>query len=310
MKNCKNCSHEIYDSTEVCPFCHYSYPLARVMTDNEYSNYIAPSRNAHFKRNRFILIFFLCIAVACVTLFRLGVFKCSEHIALAASCTSERNCWLCNTVVHKKLPHEVPSFNCVGYATCKKCDKKIVIKIKHDIISATCETPAKCSLCKKEVGPIQEHSFISREGANICKYCFISECELNGHNYVNDVCKNCNIHILCAKGTHDYVNNICRYCDDVDQILYLELINTESSYGYKTYRCRIKNFSSFKTYSYVTVRLELLDKNKNEIYSDWTFAVGSEGIRPGATDSFKFMVDTDDLYRTVEYYRLTIIDYD
>lgn len=313
MKNCQNCFREIFDSSSVCPYCHYSYPLARVMTEEEYSKHIASSQqyNPHSKRNRFILIFSIfVIVVACFTLFRLGVIKCTNHIAFAAYCTSERHCLLCGTVVHEKLPHDVPSFNCVGYAICERCNKSVVIELKHDAIPATCEQPSKCSLCDKQLAYIQNHTFISRYGKMVCKYCLKTECELNGHNYVNDVCTNCKIHLLCADGKHNYQDNICIFCGDVDRDLYLELVDTDYSYGYKTYRCRIKNFHSSKTYSFVEVRLELLDENKNEIYSDWTYAVGIEGIRPGASDSFKFMVDTDDLYGSVEYYRLSIIDYD
>jgi hypothetical protein len=45
-----------------------------------------------------------------------------------------------------------------------------------------------------------------------------------------------------------------------------------------------------KTYKYVKVRGAFIDRTGKTIDTDWTYAVGSEGLRPGEKSSFRMSV--------------------
>lgn len=62
--------------------------------------------------------------------------------------------------------------------------------------------------------------------------------------------------------------------------------------SYVTYSSSITNNSSM-SYKFVEVRFTFYDENSNVIDTDWTYAVGSEGIRPGETSQFDLMRKND-----------------
>lgn len=68
----------------------------------------------------------------------------------------------------------------------------------------------------------------------------------------------------------------------------------------------VKNNSS-STVSYVKVKCAFLDSSGNVVDTDWTYAVGSEGLAPGESKKWEMMVSYD---RKIEKCRATILDFD
>lgn len=57
--------------------------------------------------------------------------------------------------------------------------------------------------------------------------------------------------------------------------------------------------------SFVKVGVDLLDANGNTLDTDWTYAVGSEALQPGAAKSFDMHVPMDKRMREYRYYVMT-----
>lgn len=64
---------------------------------------------------------------------------------------------------------------------------------------------------------------------------------------------------------------------------------TDIYYGQESsrlvYKASVKN-NGKKTYKYIKVKGAFLDRNGKTVDTDWTYAVGSEGLRPGEKSSF------------------------
>ncbi len=67
----------------------------------------------------------------------------------------------------------------------------------------------------------------------------------------------------------------------------------------------VKNNSS-STVSYVKVKCAFMDSAGNVIDTDWTYAVGSEGLAPGESKKWEMMVSYD---RKIDKCRATILDF-
>lgn len=88
----------------------------------------------------------------------------------------------------------------------------------------------------------------------------------------------------------------------------LELVDQHHSNGYYELTYKITNNSSYHTFSYVEAKVKLLDDNGDVLTSDWTYAVGSEGIDAGDSNEFTIMIKepSDD---KVDKFNCSIIDY-
>lgn len=75
--------------------------------------------------------------------------------------------------------------------------------------------------------------------------------------------------------------------------------------NYIYYYGSIKNYGD-KTYYFVKVRAVFMDSEKNVLTTDWTYAVGSEGIRPNENVQFEIMKE---VRGNVEYGKLEIYEY-
>ena len=65
---------------------------------------------------------------------------------------------------------------------------------------------------------------------------------------------------------------------------------------------KITNSAGTETFRNVKIRVEWFDKNGRMLDTDYTYAVGPEGLRPGATKSFKIMTPTDNNMANYNYY--------
>ena len=62
-----------------------------------------------------------------------------------------------------------------------------------------------------------------------------------------------------------------------------------------------------RTYTFVEVKGKFIDSSGSVIDTDWTYAVGSEGLAPGESTSFRISVDKNlDITKCT----MDIIDYD
>jgi len=68
----------------------------------------------------------------------------------------------------------------------------------------------------------------------------------------------------------------------------------------------VKNYGD-KTYYFVKGRAIYMDSNENVLTTDWTYVVGSEGIRPNESVQFKIMTE---VRGDVKYGSLEIFDYE
>ena len=79
-----------------------------------------------------------------------------------------------------------------------------------------------------------------------------------------------------------------------------------SNTSYTILEGTIKNNGS-KTYRYVQVKGSFKDANGNVVDTDWTYAVGSEGLAPGESKTFRLSVPKNSGIKSCS---LSIIDYD
>ena len=78
--------------------------------------------------------------------------------------------------------------------------------------------------------------------------------------------------------------------ESAEDVLSFSAVNIEHNYSYTVCNAKITN-NGRKTYSFVKVKGKFKDSSGNVINTDWTYAVGSEGLAPGETKSFRLLVD-------------------
>lgn len=90
----------------------------------------------------------------------------------------------------------------------------------------------------------------------------------------------------------------------------LEIINKETHYAQTTdyiiAEADLYNKGDVTVY-FVKVKVEMLDENKNVIDTEWTYAVGGEGIKPGAKAHFDMMFEN---LEGTESRTISVMDFD
>lgn len=80
-----------------------------------------------------------------------------------------------------------------------------------------------------------------------------------------------------------------------------EEIKIFTEYDYMYCEGKVRNTGN-KTFDFVKVKVEWLDKNDNVLDTDWTYAVSSEGLGPNEAKSFKVMTKSDRRMKSGRYY--------
>ena len=118
-------------------------------------------------------------------------------------------------------------------------------------------------------------------------------CDENSHKWVEATCETPKTCSVCGKTEgrrlgHDYEDNVCTRCGEYNQPLYITDYGHTSSSNYLTVYGSVKNFTK-STYQFVTIKVVFYDSSDNIIDSDYTYAVGAEGISPGASAQWELM---------------------
>lgn len=89
---------------------------------------------------------------------------------------------------------------------------------------------------------------------------------------------------------HSFKDHFCTKCGQADKPLFFtELKATPmSASGYMKFSAKLNNYSGKKV-SFVEVTLELYDKNGKIVDTDWTYAVGSEGLKDKSSAYFELI---------------------
>ncbi len=90
--------------------------------------------------------------------------------------------------------------------------------------------------------------------------------------------------------------------------LKVKFLNSDFDNGLYTVTYKITN-NGKESFKYIKVKIYYLDTNKEVLTSDWTYAVGSEGIGVGDSQEFDVMTKAPSS-GDVEYFRAEIIEYD
>jgi len=149
--------------------------------------------------------------------------------------------------------------------------------------------------------------------SHICNY---SGCE-NGKSYDGDYCyqHTCS-ELFCTEKIYDD----SEYClthafpellsssnsESAEYVLTFSDITIEHGYSYTTCTGKIKN-NGKSTYEFVEVKGAFKNSYGTVLDTDWTYAVGSEGLAPGESSTFSMSVPID---RTIRSCTVTLKDYD
>ena len=101
-----------------------------------------------------------------------------------------------------------------------------------------------------------------------------------------------------------YLHQPATYYASVD--LEISNVKLESNSSYTVATGTVTNNGSH-TYTFVKVKGAFQDSSGTTLDTDWTYAVGSEGLAPGETTSFRMSVDKD--YK-IKKCSVSILDYD
>ena len=179
-------------------------------------------------------------------------------------------------------------------------------------VAATCTTDGydeyQCSLCgrsykattEKAPGHTPERKYPETKRATcIAEGYKKQKCSVCGEEYKE----------ILPKVAHEYKNHICTMCGDADKPMFFTDMKRElKSGGIAVYSANIHNYTG-KTLEFVEVTLELLDKKGNIIDTDWTYAVGSEGIKNKSKAYFDIWY-SGVVYYDVDSWVLRVKDYD
>lgn len=83
-------------------------------------------------------------------------------------------------------------------------------------------------------------------------------------------------------------------------------LSVSSNSSYTICTGKVKNTGE-KTYKFIEIKGAFKDKSGNVLDTDWTYAVGSEGLAPGESSEFRLSVTQDYLIETCS---VSILDYD
>ena len=91
-----------------------------------------------------------------------------------------------------------------------------------------------------------------------------------------------------------------------EDVLEFSDINVSHNSSYTVCTGTVTN-NGRKTYTFVEVKGKFEDSSGTVLDTDWTYAVGSEGLAPGESVTFRLSVDKD---RTIAKCSVEILDYD
>lgn len=149
--------------------------------------------------------------------------------------------------------------------------------------------PQKCGLCSNK----------AVQGSDYCYTHKCSFCDSSCYGYSNY----CYSHYLLydddAKG-----NTYSSYVVKSDLKINVNSVSSGSLYTYA--KGTITN-NSDSTVEYVKIKGAFKTRSGNVVDTDWTYAVGSEGLAPGETAKWELSVDKD---YTIADCEITILDFD
>jgi hypothetical protein len=96
--------------------------------------------------------------------------------------------------------------------------------------------------------------------------------------------------------------------ESIRKSLQIEKLGYYPTRSYITVKYKITNNHSSHIYKFIEVKVNLMNKDQKVITSDWTYAVGNEGLNPGDSKEFEIMIDTPS--EDVEFVSCFVIDYE
>ncbi len=151
--------------------------------------------------------------------------------------------------------------------------------------------------------------------ANTCKASGCNNTRATGSSY-------CSKHTCLKSGCYNYKSASDLYCyiHDTEEtstsssssyesayaVLVFSNIQVTSNSSYTICTGTVKNTGK-KTYRFVEVKGAFKDSNGEVLDTDWTYAVGSEGLAPGESTTFRMSVDKNYKIRSCT---VTLLDYD
>lgn len=172
--------------------------------------------------------------------------------------------------------------------------------IIHTWEEATCTAPRTCSVCGTTSGEALGHSWkdATCTEPKTCVRCKLTQGEPLGHVWVDATCTKPKTCSRCGETVgsslgHDIHGNVCSRCNGYEDDLYIYGIDYTYSHGYYTFTGKVKNFTQYRQ-KFIKVRLTLYS-NGNGVYTDWTYAVGDEGLGSGASTTFQIMCRAETL---------------
>lgn len=106
---------------------------------------------------------------------------------------------------------------------------------------------------------------------------------------------------------YDYSSSYTSYTSESGySVLDIYDLKWDNNSSYNVCVGKVKNTGE-KTYYYVKVKGSFKDSSGNVLDTDWTYAVGSEGLAPGESSSFRLSVDKD---RDIINCSVSILDFD
>ncbi len=197
-----------------------------------------------------------------------------------ASCTAEgktiKECSICGYTEEIVLPiinHRLTNETIVRAATCTE----------DGVASYTC---AMCGETFERVIPALGH--VKTPGKEI----IVNRPTCQHEGTATELCQTCGkffeetVPII----GHDYKNHICTMCGEPDKPLFFTDMkdSSMSSSDYRKFSANIHNYTG-KKITFVKVTLELYDKNGKIVDTDWTYAVGSEGLKDRSSAFFEII---------------------
>ena len=124
----------------------------------------------------------------------------------------------------------------------------------------------------------------------------------------------CRYHVCMYSGCESKRENGESYCwyhlettkPKAEEDLSFSSLRLENSYSYTRLEGKLTNYGT-ATYTFVKVKGAFEDRYGSVIDTDWTYAVGGEGLEPGESVTFHLSVDKN---YSIDDCSLSIMDYD
>lgn len=146
---------------------------------------------------------------------------------------------------------------------------------------------------------------------------YSTRCHVSGCSEKADYGNYCIQHVCLAAGCTKQASYGSHYCyshkkeydssaTNASADLKFSNISVDTNSSYTVCTGKITNNGS-RIYTFVEVKGAFKDKNGEVVDTDWTYAVGSEGLAPGESATFRLSVPKD---YSVETCSVSILDYD